>query len=90
MLFPTYLNLFIHLSLCYNNQRKQWPEINIIFHEEKGAMESVGDLEGDWEMQRGVGTDLGMLERQNAEDSCPSYEIKATLHEINGGCLRHT
>lgn len=31
-----------------------------------------------------------LLERQDAEDSCPSYEIKATLHEINGGCLRHT
>ena len=53
-------------------------------------MESVEDLEGDWEMQRGLGTEPGMLELQNAEDSCPSYEIKATLHEINGGCLRHT
>ena len=64
--------------------------MNIIFHKERGAMESVEDLEGDWEMQRGLGTEPGMLELQNAEDSCPSYEIKATLHEINGGCLRHT
>lgn len=47
-------------------------------------MESVG------EMQRGLRTEQGMAERQDAGDSCPSYEIKATLHEINGGCLRHT
>lgn len=64
--------------------------MNIIFHEERGAPESVGDLEGGWEMQRGLRTEPGMLEQQNAEDSCPSYEIKATLHEINGGCQRHT
>lgn len=42
------------------------------------------------EMQRGPRTEQGLQERQDAEDSCPSYEIKATLHEINGGCLRHT
>lgn len=41
-------------------------------------------------MQGVLRTEQGMQERQNAEDSCPSYEIKATLHEINGGCLRHT
>lgn len=60
--------------------------MNIIFHEEE-----LGRVLGTWrEMQRGLGIEPGMLERQNAEDSCPSYEIKATLHEINGGCLRHT
>lgn len=64
--------------------------MNRIFHAERGALERVGDLAGDREMQRGLKTELGMLERQNAEDSCPSYEIKATLHEINGGCLQHT
>jgi hypothetical protein len=42
------------------------------------------------EMQWGLRTEQGLQERQDAGDSCPSYEIKATLHEINGGCLRHT
>ena len=57
------------------------------FYEERRAMERAGGLE---ENARGLRTEPGTLERQNAEDSCPSYEIKATLHEINGGCLRHT
>lgn len=51
------------------------------------------EREEEWrvgEVQRGRRTEQGMAERQDAGDSCPSYEIKATLHEINGGCLRHT
>lgn len=48
-------------------------------------------MESRAERQRGPRTEqAGLPEREDAEDSRPSYEIKATLHEINGGCLRHT
>ena len=61
--------------------------MNIIFTKKEELWRGLGAWR---KMQRGLRTEPGTLERQNAEDSCPSYEIKATLHEINGGCLQHT
>jgi len=44
-LFPPLLNLFIHLFLCYNNQKKKVSGSEHNFYEERGAMERTRGLE---------------------------------------------